>query len=734
MIPIIMLFGELAIFRAIYRLKKDIIFGISDTIVGLTAIVAGTLMMMGGVSWHALGWNLTAMPFIVAATLALIAVCLTETVWLRMLFLALLGFYAWHSLHTSWWVFAFALVAAAALILFRVCKRSRHKFWFASTLVAIIASSVVAANTFSSLEYTLLHNSGRAADVQELRNLTVEQGELIPAGAKCTDDTFNTDSLPGRGHLKYTDSVSTPFTSTDKDKMFEELIDSIHREPTTADAFAQAFSIVEIGKIKMKKENPWLVDFMQKSERDGLRTAWLTHKEKDGSVVTDTDGTETLFVTNEFCQKSELVSSLLYTFDNQGVKEGRTSKIHWPSMQLAAGELPRAYAERNPDKQDSKPFLALVFTTKTPQDCPYVIGVNIEDKRPELFDCKDAKKIAPAQPKKEKPADQPKVEPTKPTEQQAKPSAKVTPTEVTHKAHAPKEDKPHKTSDPKEDKPQKTEEPTPATPTESQEPSPSETTQPPVESETPSVTPSEEPSETPSVTPSESESPSTTPTEEETPTPTESETPSATPTPTESETPSEEPSKEPSETPSVTPSESTPTPTPTPTKTEKPSETPKPSPTKTPKPQKVCVWEDGSEHALNADGTCPKDPIVIPRNENHKPDNNPPADPPEEKPVVPTQKAKPTTPAPAAPAKKPTPTKSTSPRSTQQAPDAQPVPKPKPETKPSSKPKPKPEAKPSSKPQPEETQQAEVPRVNTDNDESNNDDSPCINPVTGEAC
>lgn len=721
----------LGVLMVIQSLRSKTAEDFSNVYVGLAVIVASLVAWASHASFS-FGLNLATVLFI-ATGIAFIGVFFSGGLIVRVAFFILLGLFAWLGLGATAWVFIVAIIAAVLMALY-----------FAGVLytgllmiLAMLVASLLAAASINPMTVAAVSEDTSSQDTGSASlDLTVKPGELIPARAKCTDDTFNRNSQAGTEGRVWTDSVSTPFSADEKGEQLSELIAEICTNPTLGDAYAQALSQGKIGDFAIEDANPWLTTFMQTTEKSGMQV-WLTHKQENGEFVTDSNGAKVIYVTKDYQANAERVNTILLVLDNQGVKKGHTSTTHWPSMPLIAGAIPRAYAVTDKDKQENEPFLALTFTAKAGENCPFVLGVNIKDKRPEYVECKAAKKIAPKQPTKSKSPEQPKVTPSTPaTTTEKAPPTTVTTTEVTKpptvitKTKTPKTEKTPKT---KTSEPAKPSEPTKSKPpTASKTPSPTPSTESPKTSETPSDEPTPE-------TPKESEPP----TESETPseTPTESETPST--TPSESEKPSETPSPTPTtESPKFTPTPVTPTLMPTPTKTEKPkptptktktpeptptkTKTPKPTPTKTEKPKptptpKTCVWKNGSVHELTKDGLCPKDPTVIPENKDHVPNNTLPSQKAEEKPVQQTKKATPTPKA----TKKPDAPK-TYPTSTQKAPGASEAPKAT--AKQTEKPKDN-GPKPSEPEQSKETSKAEEVK-----NEPSAPAEACTDPDTGEAC
>ena len=156
MIPIIIVLGIVMVIRAMIRENTNK----PDVLVGFAAIITGTLLLAGGVSWHAFGWNFVAMPLMIAIVSMLVAAQLIKAILPRMLFFVLVGLYAPLCLHTGWWVPVLAFFAAAALFLLRYSKRPlQSALWLTATTVALTVTALVAVSSFSALEYVLFQNS-----------------------------------------------------------------------------------------------------------------------------------------------------------------------------------------------------------------------------------------------------------------------------------------------------------------------------------------------------------------------------------------------------------------------------------------------------------------------------------------------------------------------------------------------------------------------------------------------
>jgi hypothetical protein len=385
----------------------------SAYVAGVTAFATTTFLLI----WPAYHFFTWATPWLIVTACALVWAIRSRSTWSRVALILSGGFLTFTTLGAGWWALLFVLIAAV----FAVVEAERAtKAWklaavssvAVATLAMVWSGNVVAPNIFGTAV---------AADATT-QDLTIKPGELLPPAAKCTKgDTLSPNSLPDTPGRVWDDSVSTRFKATDKDAQFTEFTSENCVNPTLLDASIEALNDAQIDGFSVARANPWLQEFIDKS-KGGLKV-WLTHKASDtkGLYVTDTS-------TGNFQYYAQMANALLRVLDNQGTKTA-TSSVNWPSNTLVVDTLPRVHKVTDPKRQESKPFLALTFTTKAGEDCPYVLGINTGDKRPETFDCKKAKEIAPPTPTKRKPPvitpPHPSGTPTKPGH---KPSSTPTPT------------------------------------------------------------------------------------------------------------------------------------------------------------------------------------------------------------------------------------------------------------------------------------------------------------------
>jgi len=382
----------------------------SAYVAGITAFATTTF----AITWPAYHFFTWATPWLIVTVCALVWAIRSRSTWSRVALIVSAGVLTLLTLGSSTWMLLFTTIA----VVFAIIEGERGtKPW------KLLAATSVAVATFAmawsgNLVAPNIFGTAVAADATT-QDLTIKPGELLPDAAKCgTDDKFSPNSLPDTKGREWGNSVSTPFKATDKDAQFKELVSEICVNPVLGDAYIQALSDAQIGSFSVAQANPWMKEFTDKS-KGGLKV-WLTHKASDtkGFYVTDTS-------VGNYQYYAQMTNAVLYVLDNQGTKTA-TSKVNWPLGGLVADTLPRAFKEVKPNKQESLPFMALTFTEKG-QNCPYVLGVNVKDKRPETFSCVVAKKVAPPTPTKRKP---PTVTP--PGKGGSTPTPSTTPTKPGH--------------------------------------------------------------------------------------------------------------------------------------------------------------------------------------------------------------------------------------------------------------------------------------------------------------
>lgn len=333
--------------------------------------------------------------------LALVACAIIASVWFRtvgVLLGALVLFLGFSWIAPIWLTVVFVALVALGLIGW-ISRSFKETFVNWASIGALIVGALLASNLAAGWPQWS-NPLGWFNRDEPVVNLSVGPNSLIPNSAKCESKLYVGKSLVkvGPSGRLWADAVSTPFMTADNDGRLGEALDEVCTNPTLGDAYTQALvdSHATINGVPIVDRNTWLRDMLAKSQAKGLRTAWLTYRlDQDGKIIADANGKPVIYVTDEYSQYASMINTLLLGLENQGTKDG-TSVVHWPLMALTAGELPRASAVTDPKKQEGRPFMALTFTQKDGEACPFVLAINIQDKRPEYVGCEKAKVIAPA--------------------------------------------------------------------------------------------------------------------------------------------------------------------------------------------------------------------------------------------------------------------------------------------------------------------------------------------------
>lgn len=207
-------------------------------------------------------------------------------------------------------------------------------------------------------------------------DLTVRVGDVIPREAKCLEsDEFIKNSLSSTD-LRWSDSVSTPFTATTPEGMFGELLNENCGNPTVLMMNVEALSKISVEEgLTIGDVNPWMADFISQKESGLAKLDFLTKKVGYG---------DDLFVTTSFQEVAELTNTVLLRLKVVGISNDNSLENWHVAARdgLAAGTLP--VATLNETQEKALPALRLEYTHKT--ECPlFAIGFNIADKRFELL-------------------------------------------------------------------------------------------------------------------------------------------------------------------------------------------------------------------------------------------------------------------------------------------------------------------------------------------------------------
>ena len=367
------------------------------------SIAVVSIMWIGGLGFS-IGINFAGLLLAVTVGTFIGALVTSKSIW-GIAFLVFFGSYIWLCLGATAWVFVLFVLAA---VFAAVEDAKRTTLWGLMTVIAVIAAMLLATGSGITAQAQTVSQAVASAAQQQKQeftnpsvDLTIKAGMMLPTAALCSnDDRFSENSLKpvGPKGRTYADSDSTPFTPGSPAAHFTQYTSENCVNMTTTDAAIQALSAApKIGSFSIYQANKgWMNTFMTKTTKSPLGLGvWLTQKlDKNGKIILDANGHPARFVTAEFQGYAEMVNTILLGLDNQGVKTAR-SVANWPSHgTLAADVLPRVF-EAAPNKQEDEPFLALTFTTKAGEACPFVLGINVLDKRPEFFGCSTARVIAP---------------------------------------------------------------------------------------------------------------------------------------------------------------------------------------------------------------------------------------------------------------------------------------------------------------------------------------------------
>lgn len=392
------------VFTAVALLRKEVV----PACVGALGVGTAGLLWFGNPPSVAIGTGWWVTILVATATTFLLSYFgRTRTAGVLALHLLLTGFVLWLGTGAIGTIILLAIAAIAVVASGLTVKR--HRAWRAAVIAAVIVG-------FGTTAIPSFSGTAVAADAGDTKYLAIKPGDLLPDVAKCDNgDTFNRNSMPETAGRKWKDSDSTPFIATSSSGRFTELTREICVNPVLGDAYIQALTDAQIGSFSVAQANPWMGEFLDKSNGTTGLKVWVAHKTSDPKGF---------YVTDDYQKNyAQLVNAVLYVLDNQGTKTA-TSTVNWPLGGLVADALPRVFKEARPNKQESEPFMALTFTQKGGV-CPYVLGVNVEDKRPENFPCEVAKKVAPPTPTPHKP---PVVPPTHTTPTPTTPGHTPTPT------------------------------------------------------------------------------------------------------------------------------------------------------------------------------------------------------------------------------------------------------------------------------------------------------------------
>lgn len=187
------------------------------------------------------------------------------------------------------------------------------------------------------------------------------------------------------GGRKYSDSVSTPFVAPEPAGMLDEAKAEVCSNPHLGSTLASFFANLELGSVKVVDLNPWLQEFAGDPISVVHKRAEYYVPLRDVANPTDEEVNTAAERNRAWQGVAEKVNTLLERFVLGSVeKKPSVRNYHLVAGGVVAGQLPPV--ENNP-RQENLPALQLYLTEKGGETCLANVGLNDDDKRPELFEC-----------------------------------------------------------------------------------------------------------------------------------------------------------------------------------------------------------------------------------------------------------------------------------------------------------------------------------------------------------
>lgn len=245
----------------------------------------------------------------------------------------------------------------------------------------------------------------------------------ISADAECETDEyglvkFQVGALqPVPDPRLWSDALSTPNTGENAEEARDELQKAICEDPLEGTSFLTFFA-TDVRQLLMETEgvdildlNPWLQPYATETSEINV-TAAAFMPLLDVTDPSDMQVDEAMAQNRAWQQEAAYVNTLLDRFEATGI-EARKSIVnyHLAIGGLVVGSLPAV--ERN-DIQEDLDSLVFSLTEKDVCEELLVIGANMGDKRPELFEAKECESPAPPPSTSPGPTPSPSCPPDKP--------------------------------------------------------------------------------------------------------------------------------------------------------------------------------------------------------------------------------------------------------------------------------------------------------------------------------
>ena len=187
------------------------------------------------------------------------------------------------------------------------------------------------------------------------------------------------ENIPPR---MWSDAISTPFNATDPEGIRNELQQAICQDPLLGVSWAQFFATNVPG---LTAVNEWLKPFaIDPAQINVLASSYVPLL--DVANPTPAQVTTAIAKNTEWQQTASFINTLFDKAAQLEVKALPSVKnLHLAVGGMVVGTLPAV--ELNPD-QENLPALVLTYTAKDVCKPLLTIGINVADKRPELFESK----------------------------------------------------------------------------------------------------------------------------------------------------------------------------------------------------------------------------------------------------------------------------------------------------------------------------------------------------------
>lgn len=221
------------------------------------------------------------------------------------------------------------------------------------------------------------------------RALTIADGDEL----KCGDVDANglvsfklesKEKVVPAGPRLWSDSLGLPVNGEDAVRGLNETQYVIWHGPDVGVTYAHFFAKLSVGDMKLVELNPWLADYnVDDSQINDQAASFLLVDNPN-----DDDYKNAHKRNKDYQELACKVNTLLDRFHVAGIAPDRPSTLNY---RLKAGGLsigPKGLSEvESTTDVDRRPAIVLELTSKTAKPCEpvFAIGINVGDKRPELF-------------------------------------------------------------------------------------------------------------------------------------------------------------------------------------------------------------------------------------------------------------------------------------------------------------------------------------------------------------